>query len=285
MQRKPDWLRVRLSDTKQYNSVNEVIKAHNLNTVCEGANCPNRVNCYSQKTATFLILGEQCTRNCRFCNIEQGELPPPDRTEPERVAMGVKDLGLAHAVITSVTRDDLPDGGAEIFAMTVNAIREHSPETIIELLIPDMKGNTESLDTVMATAPEVLNHNVETVPRLYEEVRPEADYKQSLGVLKYIKDHYPSTITKSGLMLGLGETLDEVKAVMRDMIEAGVDFITIGQYLQPSKYHFELVEYITPEQFDALGDYAKSIGFKGVASAPLVRSSFHAKELYDGLKK
>ncbi len=284
MQRKPDWLRVRLSDTKKYNSVNEVINAHKLNTVCEGANCPNRVNCYSQKTATFLILGEECTRNCRFCNIEKGELPPPDKTEPKRVAMGVKDLGLAHAVITSVTRDDLPDGGAEIFAMTVKAIREHSPGTIVELLIPDMKGNTDALDTVMATAPEVLNHNVETVPRLYEEVRPEADYHQSLGVLKYIKDHYPSTITKSGLMLGLGETLDEVKAVMRDMIEAGVDFITIGQYLQPSKYHFELVEYITPEQFDALGDYARSIGFKGVASAPLVRSSFHAKELYDSLK-
>lgn len=284
MQRKPDWLRVRLSDTKTYNSVNEVIKAHKLNTVCEGANCPNRVNCYSQRTATFLILGEQCTRNCRFCNIEKGELPHPDQTEPERVALGVKDLGLAHAVITSVTRDDLSDGGAEIFAQTVKAIRTHSPETVVELLIPDLQGNTEALDVVMATGPEVLNHNVETVPRLYEAVRPEANYHQSLQVLKYVKDHYPSTITKSGLMLGLGETMDEVKVVMQDMIDAGVDFITIGQYLQPSEEHYDLVAYIRPEQFDELGVYAKQIGFKGVASAPLVRSSFYAKELYDGLK-
>ena len=285
MQRKPDWLRVRLSDTKKYNSVNDVIKAHKLNTVCEGANCPNRVNCYSQRTTTFLILGEQCTRNCRFCNIVKGELPHPDRTEPERVALAVKELGLAHAVITSVTRDDLEDGGAEIFAMTVKAIKDHAPETIVELLIPDLQGNKKALDTVMASGPEVLNHNVETVPRLYEDVRPEANYQQSLDVLNYVKEHYPSTITKSGLMLGLGESFDEVKAVMRDLLAAGVDVITIGQYLQPSKDHYDLVAYITPEEFDDLGAYAKSIGFKGVASAPLVRSSFYAKELYDGLKK
>lgn len=284
MQRKPDWLRVRLSDTKKYNSVNDVIKAHQLNTVCEGANCPNRLNCYSQRTATFLILGEQCTRNCRFCNIEKGDLPHPDLTEPKRVALGVKDLNLAHAVITSVTRDDLPDGGAEIFAATVREIRTHAQDTIVELLIPDMQGNRAALDTIMATGPEVLNHNIETVPRLYEAVRPEADYQQSLDVLKYVKAHYPSTITKSGLMLGLGETMDEVKGVMRDLIEAGVDFLTIGQYLQPSKDHVDLVAYIEPKDFDALGDYAKSIGFKGVASAPLVRSSFFAKELYESFK-
>lgn len=285
MQRKPEWLRVRLSDTKKYNSVNEIIKARKLNTVCEGANCPNRVNCYSQRTATFMILGDTCTRNCRFCNIEKGTLPHPDRTEPERVALGVKDLGLAHAVITSVTRDDLSDGGAEMFAMTVEAIRKHSPETIVELLIPDMQGNTVSLDRVMSAEPEVLNHNIETVPRLYEAVRPEADYRQSLDVLKYVKEKYPKSITKSGLMLGLGETIEEVKEVMRDLFAVGVDFITLGQYLQPSKDHFDLVDYITPEQFDALGDYAKEIGFKGVASAPLVRSSYYAKDLYDGLKK
>ncbi len=283
MERKPEWLRVRLSDTKKYNSVNEIIKARQLKTVCEGANCPNRVNCYSQRTATFLILGEECTRNCRFCNIDKGELPHPDLSEPERVALGVKDLGLVHAVITSVTRDDLPDGGAELFAMTVNAIRKHSPETIVELLIPDLQGNTDALDHVMATAPQVLNHNIETVPRLYEDVRPEASYQQSLQVLKYVKEHYPNTVTKSGLMLGLGETTDEVKAVMRDMREVGVDFITIGQYLQPSKEHFDLVAYITPDAFEALGDYAKEIGFKGVASAPLVRSSFFAKELYESI--
>lgn len=284
MQRKPEWLRVRLSDTKKYNSVNDVIKARKLNTVCEGANCPNRVNCYSQRTATFLILGEECTRNCQFCNIEKGTLPHPDLTEPERVALGVKDLGLVHAVITSVTRDDLADGGAELFAMTVEAIRTHSPETIVELLIPDMQGKKTSLDTVMVTGPEVLNHNVETVPRLYEAVRPEADYVQSLEVLKYVKDTYPETITKSGLMLGLGEKEEEVKAVMRDLREAGVDFITIGQYLQPSEEHYDLVAYIHPDQFDAYGHYAREIGFKGVASAPLVRSSYFAKELYEGMK-
>ena len=284
MQRKPDWLRVQLSDTKKYNSVNEVIKARRLNTVCEGANCPNRVTCYSQRTATFLILGEQCTRNCRFCNIQQGELPPPDLTEPERVAMGVKDLGLAHAVITSVTRDDLDDGGAQVFAMTVKAIRLHSPSTIVELLIPDMQGNKGAIDCVMATKPEVLNHNIETVPRLYKEVRPEADYQQSLDLLSYVKSHYPETLTKSGLMLGLGESIDEVKSVMRDLRQAQVDFITIGQYLQPSKEHYELVAYVTPEVFDSLAIYGKTIGFKGIASAPLVRSSYYAKELYEALK-
>lgn len=285
MQRKPDWLRVRLSDTKKYNSVNDVIKARQLNTVCEGANCPNRVHCYSQKTATFLILGEQCTRNCRFCNIEQGELPQPDLSEPERVALGIKDLGLAHAVITSVTRDDLSDGGASVFAMTVQAIRRHSPETIIELLIPDMQGNKEAIDVVMATMPEVLNHNIETVHRLYPMVRPEADYDQSLEVLRYVKAKYPEILTKSGLMLGLGESIDEVKSVMRDLRDAQVDFITIGQYLQPSPKHYELVAYITPEVFGQLEAYGKSIGFKGIASAPLVRSSYYAKELYEALKR
>lgn len=285
MQRKPDWLRVRLSDTKKYNSVNDVIKARQLNTVCEGANCPNRVHCYSQKTATFLILGEQCTRNCRFCNIEQGELPQADLSEPERVALGIKDLGLAHAVITSVTRDDLSDGGASVFAMTVQAIRRHSPETIIELLIPDMQGNKEAIDVVMATMPEVLNHNIETVHRLYPMVRPEADYDQSLEVLRYVKAKYPEILTKSGLMLGLGESIDEVKSVMRDLRDAQVDFITIGQYLQPSPKHYELVAYITPEVFGQLEAYGKSIGFKGIASAPLVRSSYYAKELYEALKR
>lgn len=285
MQRKPDWLRVRLSDTKKYNSVNDVIKARQLNTVCEGANCPNRVHCYSQKTATFLILGEQCTRNCRFCNIEQGELPQPDLSEPERVALGIKDLGLAHAVITSVTRDDLSDGGASVFAMTVQAIRRHSPETIIELLIPDMQGNKEAIDVVMATMPEVLNHNIETVHRLYPMVRPEADYDQSLEVLRYVKAKYPEILTKSGLMLGLGESIDEVKSVMSDLRDAQVDFITIGQYLQPSPKHYELVAYITPEVFGQLEAYGKSIGFKGIASAPLVRSSYYAKELYEALKR
>lgn len=281
MQRKPEWLRVRLSDTHKYNSVNDVIRAHKLNTVCGSANCPNRVHCYSQRTATFMILGAQCTRNCRFCNIEKGDLPGPDLGEPERVALAVKELGLAHAVITSVTRDDLSDGGAKVFAMTTEAIRALSPGTIVELLIPDLQGDKASIDKVMVSAPEVLNHNIETVPRLYEEVRPEADYRQSLDVLRYVKERYPTTITKSGLMLGLGETVEEVKAVMRDLRDAGVDFITIGQYLQPSKEHYHMVEYAHPDRFDALADYAREIGFKGVASGPLVRSSYFAKEMYE----
>ena len=280
MERKPEWLRVRLSDTPKYNSVNEVVKAHKLNTVCEGANCPNRVNCYSQRTATFMILGDTCTRNCQFCNIEKGQLPHPDKTEPERVALGVRDLDLAHAVITSVTRDDLADGGAEIFALTAAAIRKHAPDTIVELLIPDLQGNTVAIDRIMAERPEVLNHNIETVPRLYDAVRPEADYSQSLQVLKYVKDKYPETITKSGLMLGLGETEEEVKQVMMDLLDAGVDFLTIGQYLQPSKEHYPLAEYIRPEAFEALGHWALEAGFKAVASAPLVRSSYFASDLY-----
>lgn len=282
-QRKPEWLRVRLSDTKKYNSVNEVIRSHRLNTVCEGANCPNRVECYSKRTATFMILGAQCTRNCRFCNIEQGELPHPDRSEPERVGLAVSELGLAHAVVTSVTRDDLADGGAEMFAATVREIRKHSKDTIVEVLIPDMQGRHSSLDTVIDEWPEVINHNIETVPRLYADVRPEADYEQSLKVLRYIKQENPKIITKSGLMLGLGESIDEVKAVIRDLKEAQVDLVTVGQYLQPSGNHIEMKDYIHPDVFAEIAEYAKDIGVGGVASAPLVRSSYFAKDLYDQL--
>ncbi len=214
LKRKPEWLRVRLSDTKKYNSVNEIIKARKLNTVCEGANCPpNRLECYSKKTATFMILGSQCSRNCRFCNIEEGELPHPDKSEPERVALAVKDLGLVHAVVTSVTRDDLKDGGgASMFASSIIAIRKHSPATIVEVLIPDFQGSEESLNLVIEAKPEVINHNIETVPRLYDQVRPpQANYKQSLDVLAYVKMKDSSIHTKSGLMLGLGETEEEVK--------------------------------------------------------------------------
>jgi lipoic acid synthetase len=281
MIRKPAWLRVRLSDTIKYNSVNEIIKSHKLTTVCEEANCPNRVDCYSKRTATFMILGNQCTRNCRFCNITQGVLEEADVLEPYRVAMAVKDLGLKHAVITSVTRDDLPDQGASLFVSTINAIKITSDTTILEVLIPDMQYDTHAIDLVMNAKPSVINHNVETVPRLYSEVRPEADYQRSLDVLRYIKKKDPKILTKSGLMLGLGESMDEVKAVISDLKNAGIDCLTIGQYLQPSQDHYKMVAYITPQVFDDLGAYAKSLGIKGVASAPLVRSSYYAKDLYE----
>lgn len=282
-ERKPEWLRVQLRDTKKYNSVNDIVKRHKLNTVCSGANCPNRLECFSKKTATFMILGAQCTRNCRFCNIEEGVLPHPDLSEPERVGLAVKELGLMHAVVTSVTRDDLSDGGASMFAATVEAIRKHSPTTIVELLIPDMKGDEKSLDQVIEAGPEVINHNIETVPRLYKEVRPQADYKQSLKVLEYIKEKAPKIVTKSGLMLGLGENEDEVKALIQDLKNVSVDMMTIGQYLQPSKAHYKMAEYIHPEVFDSYKAYAIEIGIKAVASAPLVRSSYFAKDLYDQL--
>ncbi|MCF8018841.1 MAG: lipoyl synthase [Vallitaleaceae bacterium] len=281
MNKKPAWLRVRLSDTIKYNSVNEIIKSHKLTTVCEEANCPNRVDCYSKKTATFMILGNQCTRNCRFCNITQGNLEEPDLLEPQRIAMAIKELGLAHAVITSVTRDDLQDQGASLFVSTIKAIKNISDKTIVEVLIPDMQFDTSAIDMVIDAEPAVINHNVETVPRLYEAVRPEADYKRSLDVLRYIKKKNPNIVTKSGLMLGLGESMDEVRAVIFDLKEVGIDCLTIGQYLQPSPDHFQLVEYIELLVFDGLGMYAKSIGINGVASAPLVRSSYYAKDLYE----
>ncbi|WP_330683927.1 lipoyl synthase [Petrocella sp. FN5] len=281
MERKPAWLRVRLSDTIKYNSVNEIIKSHKLTTVCEEANCPNRVDCYSKRTATFMILGNQCTRNCRFCNIRQGILEEPDLLEPTRVALAVKDLGLVHAVITSVTRDDLPDQGASLFVSTINAIKKVSNKTIVEVLIPDMQYDSKAIDLVIEAEPAVINHNVETVPRLYKTVRPEADYKRSLKVLSYIKKKNSNILTKSGLMLGLGETIDEVKAVISDLKKAGVDCLTIGQYLQPSQDHIKMTEYITPQVFELLATYAKSIGIIGVASAPLVRSSYYAKDLYE----
>lgn len=283
MERKPEWLRVRLSDTRKYNSVNEIVKKHKLNTVCEGANCPNRVNCFSKKTATFMILGSKCTRNCRFCNIEEGVLPYPDKSEPERVALAVKELGLVHAVVTSVTRDDLEDGGATLFAETIKSVRKYSPSTIVEVLIPDMQGKTTSLDIVIDQKPEVVNHNVETVQRLYADVRPQANYQQSLNVLKYVKETAPEITTKSGFMLGLGESEAEVKALIDDLKEVGVDMITIGQYLQPSKKHIEMKAYVHPDVFERYKAYAEDIGIKAVASGPLVRSSYFAKDLYEAI--
>jgi lipoic acid synthetase len=278
--RKPEWLRVPLQGGVNTSKVRKVIKDYKLNTVCLEANCPNRMECYNRKTATFMILGRNCTRNCTFCNVTKQTPDPIDLNEPERVALAVKELNLVHAVITSVTRDDLDDQGANQFAQVVKEIRKATPSTTVELLIPDMQGNTRLLDVILLSKPDVLNHNIETVPSLYTKIRPMADYKRSLSVLDYTRNHYPHIKTKSGMMLGLGETTDEVVQTMKDLFEYGCKILTLGQYLQPSDKHVEMVEYITPEAFDNYRKIALEIGFEKVASAPLVRSSYHADELF-----
>lgn len=281
--RKPEWLKVKIDNPKNLTHVNTLIRSLNLNTVCEGANCPNRMECFSKKTATFMILGSVCSRHCRFCKIESGNLLPPDIDEPNRVAQAVKSLGLKHAVITSVTRDDLSDGGAMIFAMTIEAIKREAPDTVIEVLIPDFKGDLEALKVVMNTKPHIINHNIETVSALYEAVRPEANYAQSLKLLERVKAYDPSIFSKSGFMLGLGESEEGVYDLIRDLKASNVDILTIGQYLPPSDLHAPLVEYIHPDQFKTYGEYAKSIGISAVASAPLVRSSYNAMETFEGI--
>ncbi|MDH8678204.1 lipoyl synthase [Fusibacter bizertensis] len=280
-QKKPEWLKVKIQNPKNLSHVNTLIQSLNLNTVCHGANCPNRLECFSKSTATFMILGSICSRHCRFCNIESGKLLPPDIGEPYRVATAVKELGLKHAVITSVTRDDLEDGGAQMFAQTIIAIREASPDTTIEVLIPDFKGSFDALKTVMDAKPHIINHNVETVNRLYADIRPEADYTQSLELLASVKAYDESIFSKSGFMLGLGEEEEEVLKLIEDLRAVSVDILTIGQYLPPSDAHAPLISYITPEKFTEYGKYAQSIGISSVASSPLVRSSYNAKEVFD----
>ncbi len=281
--RKPDWLKVKIENPKNLSHVNKLIHSLNLNTVCHGANCPNRLECFSKKTATFMIMGSICSRHCRFCNIESGTLLPPDINEPHRVAEGVKTLDLKHAVVTSVTRDDLDDGGAFMFAETIKAISKSSPSTTIEVLIPDFNGSLDALKKVIDASPHIINHNVETVSRLYPSIRPEADYQQSLRLLKNIKAHTPHIYSKSGFMLGLGERPEEIYALIDDLQEAGVDILTIGQYLPPSPDHAPLVAYIHPDQFKDYGEYATKIGIPAVASSPLVRSSYNAMETFDNM--
>lgn len=278
--RKPSWIRVPIQHGSNTQAVNQLISDLKLNTVCLEANCPNKMECYNRKTATFMILGRNCTRNCTFCNVTQETPTPVDYDEPRRVAIAVSKLGLKHAVITSVTRDDLADQGASQFADVVNEIRTLCPDVTIELLIPDLQGNTSYLDMILTTKPHILNHNIETVPSLYHKIRPMANYQRSLDLLRYAKKEHPTIKTKSGMMLGLGETYSEVIQTMQDLHNSGCDILTLGQYLQPSKQHVDLVEYITPEAFDKYKKKALEIGFKSVASAPLVRSSYHADELF-----
>ncbi|MBI5188637.1 MAG: lipoyl synthase [Nitrospirae bacterium] len=277
--RLPEWIRTknhrRLHNTKQ------VLRSYGLSTVCEEARCPNIGECFSRPTATFMILGSKCTRNCGFCFVESSMPGPLDPEEPERVAMAAKEMGLRYVVITSVTRDDLPDGGAGHFARTVYAVRRYLPDAKVEVLTPDFKGNVSALNTVLSSRPDVYNHNVETVPRLYSVVRPQADYRRSINILKYIKKIAPEINTKSGLLLGLGETLNEIIDILRDLHGAGCDIVTIGQYLRPLRINLPVVEYIRPEVFERLRLIGMGMGFKYVASAPLVRSSMNAEEMYN----
>ncbi len=277
--RKPKWLRIKYEGGKKLNSVNHLIKELKLNTVCLEANCPNKMECYNRKTATFMILGRNCTRNCTFCNVTKADPDPIDLNEPKNVAIGVDRLGLKYAVVTSVTRDDLEDQGAHQFANVVKEIRLLDKNIAVELLVPDMQGNKNLLDIIINSKPDVFNHNIETVPLLYDTVRPMASYQRSLDVLAYVKEKDPSMLTKSGMMLGLGETKNEVIQSLKDLRNVDCDVLTLGQYLQPSKEHISLVDYITPEQFDEYKEIALNLGFKSVASAPLVRSSYHADEL------
>ena len=285
IKRKPPWLRVPPPWGEKYSAVRKQLKGTNLHTVCEAAKCPNIGECFNLGTATFLLMGEVCSRHCRFCNISSGEMFPLDSNEPLNIAKAVASLKLKFAVITSVTRDDLPDGGASHFAKTIHAIRKLSPTTGIEVLIPDLLGDTKALETIIAAGPDVINHNIETIERLYPEVRPEADYRRSLQLLNYVAHHSDSIISKSGLMLGLSESQDEVLKLLTDLRETGCSSVTIGQYLPPSDKHYPLYEYVTPEVFNSIGRQARAMGFKHVMSAPLVRSSYHAGDPLSSVKE
>lgn len=282
MERKPEWLRVRYNQ-EAVAEVAQLMGELKLNTVCKEANCPNLGECYRKHTATFMILGSQCTRNCRFCNVTPGHPLPPDPEEPENVAAAAKKLGLRHVVLTCPTRDDLPDGGAEQFARTVRAIRTACPGVTVETLISDMQMNTAALDVVIEAHPEVLNHNVETVRALQKAVRPQADYERSLAVLRYCKEKDPSLLTKTGFMVGLGETEGQIGELMDDVLAVGCDILTIGQYLQPSPEHYPLARYASPEDFARYKEMALDKGFRYVASAPLARSSYKAWEALEGV--
>ena len=280
MQRKPEWLKVRFNQSA-VREVAELMQGLNLNTVCKEANCPNLGECYLKHTATFMILGNICTRNCRFCNVATGRPLPPDPREPENVARAARKLGLRHVVVTCSTRDDLPDGGAEQFARTVRALRETCPGVTVATLISDMKGDPGSLDIVLAAHPDVLNHNVETVQELQKAVRPQASYERSLGVLRYCKEKDPTILTKTGFMVGLGETEEQIDRLMDDILATGCDILTIGQYLQPSPQHYPLARYVTPDEFAHYKELALRKGFRHVASAPLARSSYKAWEVLE----
>lgn len=277
-ERLPEYLKRPIIDTDTTRNVRKILKNRCLNTVCENARCPNKNECYTKNTATFLIMGNVCTRNCRYCNIGCEKPQPLDIDEPLHVAQAVKDLGLRYSVITSVTRDDLPDGGAEHFAQCITKIREFSPDVKIEILTPDFKGDENSLKIIIKSNPDVFNHNIETVRAVFKKARPQGNYDISLKVLKYIKEN-SNIITKSGLMVGLGEGFLDIKATLQDLKSSGCDIVTIGQYIQPSKNHLPVEKYYTPEEFKELENLAEFCGFQHYQIGPLVRSSYRAAEL------
>jgi len=283
--RLPPWLTQRAPDPSVLTDMKDLFDGLSLHTVCESAHCPNQGECFSKGTATLLILGDVCTRNCRFCAVTKGTPSALDPAEPQNVAQAVDRLGLRYVVITSVTRDDLPDGGAEHFARTVDAVKQSSPRTHIELLIPDFEGSTDALKRVVDSAPHVISHNIETVPRLYPEVRPKADYQRSLNLLGMVKSINGRIVTKSGLMLGLGEHYDEVVTAMENLREVDCDILTLGQYLCPSVKHREVSEFVRPQIFEEYKTLAVQMGFKAVASAPFVRSSFNALGLFEQVRR
>jgi lipoic acid synthetase len=282
--RKPDWIRVKAPGSREYLATREIVRAHNLHTVCEEAACPNIGECWSHRHATMMIMGDTCTRACAFCNVKTGLPGALDADEPKHVGQAVAQLGLAHVVITSVDRDDLPDGGAEHFARVIRAIRTASPTTSIEVLTPDFLRKDGAIEVVMAAAPDVFNHNLETVPRLYLTIRPGARYFASLRLLQRAKELAPQGFTKSGLMVGLGEKREEIMQVMDDLRAAGVDFLTIGQYLQPTRKHHPVVRFVPPEEFNGLEAIAYAKGFVMVSASPLTRSSHHAGDDFARLK-
>ena len=277
-ERKPEWLKIKYKTNKNSADVTKILQTYGLNTVCDEAMCPNKAECFSNRTATFMILGNNCTRRCTFCNVNKDIPSEPDPKEPGKIAKAVKELLLEYVVITSVTRDDLPDGGAFVFAECINRIKELDQSIKVEVLIPDFKGDIESLRTVIKAKPFVLNHNVETVERLYPEVRPQGVYQRSLELLKNVKDIDGSIYTKSGIMVGLGETKDEVMQTIKDIADCGVKLLTIGQYLAPSKAHHKVIEYVHPDVFAEYKKEALKLGFLFAASGPFVRSSYNAKE-------
>jgi lipoic acid synthetase len=276
--RRPEWIKVHAPSGERYEWLRGLMRTKALHTVCEEAMCPNMGECWGSGTATFLMLGDTCTRACRFCDVKTGRPAPLDWLEPERVARAVRAMNLRHAVITSVDRDERPDGGAPIFAMVIRRIRELHPGCSIEVLVPDFKGSSQALKIVMDARPEILNHNVETVPRLFKKVQPQDRYEWAHATLSNAKRLDPEVLTKSGIMVGLGETLAEVKEVMGDLRSWGVDILTVGQYLQPSKKHLPIERYYIPEEFTELKRYGLGIGFRWVESGPLVRSSYHAEQ-------
>lgn len=283
--RKPDWLKVKFPAGENYTRIDRYHRLHGLNSVCRSAACPNQGECWSQGTATFMILGTTCSRHCRFCNVASGQLESPDPEEPFKVAKAIYELELNHAVITTVTRDDLADGGASQFVDLIREIRKLTSECRIELLISDLQGNWTALANILAEKPDILGHNVETVPRLYAQVRPEAEYQRSLSLLAEVYRQNSEIITKSGLMLGMGETEEEVLQVMTDLREHNCQLLTLGQYLAPTRNHFPVQRYVPPQEFSDYAEKGLALGFAHVEAGPLVRSSYHAEEQYDSSQR